>query len=317
MSGAQDVTASPGKCAIIIVFAIRDYKKAKPKIIDLCGRLEALVRSELNRFPDAQTGTVIAFGATAWRKLFKGWPVPEELTTFEPIQGEKHLAPSTPGDLFFHIRSSRMDVCQELAAIISQSLDGVVDSIDETHGFRNFDGRAMVGFVDGTENPTGDDSALFGSIASDSEKTGKADFSGGSYIFIQKYLHDMKAWEALTVEEQEKAIGRRKYNDLELTDEVKPENAHNAVTNIKGDQGEELKIVRANIPFANASKGEYGTYFLGYAGKFSTTKRMLENMFKGDPPGNTDRLLDFSKAVTGTLFFAPSAEYLASLAEEA
>jgi putative iron-dependent peroxidase len=210
-----------------------------------------------------------------------------------------------------------MDICQELAGMISQSLDGVVDSIDETHGFRNFDGRAIVGFVDGTENPTGAESLNFATIAPDPNKTGQADFSGGSYIFIQKYLHDLKGWEALPVDEQEKAIGRRKYNDLELTDERKPENAHNVVTNIKGQGGEELKIVRANIPFANASKGEFGTYFLGYAGKFSTTRKMLENMFLGDPPGNTDRLLDFSKAVTGTLFFAPSPDYLALLAEEA
>jgi putative iron-dependent peroxidase len=300
-----------------MVLGIRDYKKAKPKILEVCGKLEALVRSELNRFPDSATGTVLAFGATAWKKLFKGWPVPEELSLFEPIEGEKHLAPSTPGDLFIHIRSGRMDVCQELAGIISQSLDGVVESIDETHGFRNFDGRAMVGFVDGTENPTGDDTKEFATIAPDPQKTGKADFSGGSYVLIQKYLHDMKAWEALPVEEQEKTIGRRKYNDLELSDQAKPENAHNAVTNIKGENGEELKIVRANIPFANASKGEYGTYFLGYAGKFSTTKRMLQNMFQGDPPGNTDRLLDFSRAVTGTLFFAPAPDYLALLAEEA
>ncbi|MDR2301991.1 MAG: Dyp-type peroxidase [Deltaproteobacteria bacterium] len=317
MSGVQDVTASPGKCAIIMVLGIRDYKKAKPKLMEVCGKLDALVRSELNRFPDSATGAVVAFGAPAWKKLFKGWPVPEELAVFEPIKGEKHQAPSTPGDVFIHLRSARMDICQELSGIISQTLEGAVDSIDETHGFRNFDGRAMVGFVDGTENPTGDDTFGFATIAPDPKKTGKADFSGGSYVLIQKYLHDMKGWEGLTVEEQEKAIGRRKFNDLELSDVAKPENAHNAVTNIKGEDGEELKIVRANIPFANASKGEYGTYFLGYAGKFSTTRRMLENMFLGDPPGNTDRLLDFSTAVTGTLFFAPSPDYLARLAEEA
>ncbi|MDR0622325.1 MAG: Dyp-type peroxidase, partial [Deltaproteobacteria bacterium] len=253
MSGAQDVTASPGKNAIIMVLGIPDCGKAKPKILDLLGKLDALVRSELNRFPDSQTGAVVAFGEAAWRKLFPGWPVPPELAVFEPIVGEKHTAPSTPGDLFVHIRSSRMDVCQELAGIISQTLDGTVESIDETHGFRNFDGRAMVGFVDGTENPTGDDSVGFATIEADPAKTGKEDFSGGSYVLIQKYLHDMKGWEGLTVEEQEKAIGRRKFNDLELSDEAKPENAHNAVTNIKGEDGEELKIVRANIPFANAS----------------------------------------------------------------
>ena len=132
---------------------------------------------------------------------------------------------------------------------------------------------------------------------------------------MQKYLHDMNAWNALPVEEQEKTIGRKKFNDVELSDEEKPANAHNAVTNIQDSAGNDLKIVRANMPFANTSKGEYGTYFIGYAGTFSTTRRMLENMFVGDPAGNTDRLLDFSTAVTGTLFFAPSYDLLETLGE--
>jgi putative iron-dependent peroxidase len=293
-----------------MVDGLPNAELAKPAVLELCGRLEALVRSELNRFPGSETGAVMAFGAEAWSKLFPDQPKPPELQVFQPINGEKHQAPSTPGDLFFHVRSSRMDICQELSGLISQLLRGTAEPIDETRGFRYFDSRAIIGFVDGTENPEGDEKAEFAAITDSNSP-----FVGGSYVFIQKYLHDMAAWENLPVEEQEKAIGRRKFNDLELSDEVKPANAHNVVTNIKGEEGEELKIVRANIAFANAAKGEYGTYFLGYAGKFSTTRKMLENMFIGDPVGNTDRLLDFSKAVTGTLFFAPSTEFLAQLAE--
>ncbi|MDR1111507.1 MAG: Dyp-type peroxidase [Deltaproteobacteria bacterium] len=317
MSGVQDVTASPGQNAIIMVFGLDDPAQARERVLDLCGRLPALVRSELNRFPDSLAGMVVAFGARAWAGLLPGWPVPGELSVFEPIQGERHLAPSTPGDLFFHVRSARMDVCQELAAHVSRALSGVAESLDETHGFRYFDSRAIIGFVDGTENPSAEEAQGFATIAPDPAVTGKADFSGGSYVFIQKYLHDLKAWEELPVEEQEKAIGRRKFDDLELDGPAKPANAHNAVTNIRDQDGGELKIVRANIAFANPSRGEYGTYFLGYAGKFSTTRRMLQNMFLGDPPGNTDRLLDFSRAVSGTLFFAPSAGYLELLASEA
>ena len=183
--------------------------------------------------------------------------------------------------------------------------------IDEVQGFRYYDGRAIIGFVDGTENP--EDEARLAAAVIGAEDT---DFAGGSYAFVQKYLHDMDAWNALATEEQEKAIGRRKFNDVELSDEEKPENAHNAVTNIEDEHGNELKIVRANMPFANPAKGEFGTYFIGYAGKFSTTRKMLENMFIGDPVGNTDRLLDFSTAATGTLFFIPSAELLEELGED-
>ena len=119
----------------------------------------------------------------------------------------------------------------------------------------------------------------------------------------------MGEWNALSTEDQEKVIGRRKLKDVDVSDDEKPANAHNAVSNI----GDDKKIVRGNMPFANTSKGEYGTYFIGYARYFSTTKKMLENMFIGDPVGNTDRLLDFSKPITGTLFFAPSYDLLGAI----
>ena len=121
----------------------------------------------------------------------------------------------------------------------------------------------------------------------------------------------MVAWKSLTVEEQEKVIGRHKFNDVELTDEEKPSNAHNALANV----GDDFKIIRDNMPFANTSKGEYGTYFIGYANTFSTTRMMLQNMFIGNPPGNTDRLLDFSTPITGTLFFIPSYDLLDQLGD--
>ena len=200
-----------------------------------------------------------------------------------------------------------MGLCFEFASIIDEKLKGVVDSIDETHGFRYMDGKAIIGFVDGTENPAVDENPYHFAVIGDEDP----DLIGGSYIFVQKYIHDMTTWNSLPVEAQEKVIGRHKYNDVELSDEEKPQNAHNAVTNI----GDDLKIVRANMPFANTSKGEYGTYFIGYASTFSTTHKMLENMFIGDPVGNTDRLLAFSTPITGTLFFAPSYDLLAKLGE--
>jgi len=254
-----------------------------------------------------QFSCTIGFGADAWKQLFPEQGNPKELKTFETIKGAKYTAVSTPGDILLHIRAKQMGLCFEFASIIDEKLKGVVDSIDETHGFRYMDGKAIIGFVDGTENPAVDENPYHFAVIGDEEP----DFIGGSYIFVQKYIHDMTAWNSLPVEAQEKVIGRHKYNDVELSDEEKPQNAHNAVTNI----GDDLKIVRANMPFANTSKGEYGTYFIGYASTFSTTHKMLENMFIGDPVGNTDRLLDFSTPITGTLFFAPSYDLLAKLGE--
>ncbi|MDR2456625.1 MAG: Dyp-type peroxidase, partial [Deltaproteobacteria bacterium] len=247
MGGTQNVEAKPGQHAIFMVWGLPDYQKAKPKVLEVCGLLSAWVRSLLNRFPDSDTGAVMGFGALAWPGLFPDRKVPPELKVFEEIKGERHTAPSTPGDLFFHVRSSRVDVAQELAANISRIISTVAEPVDETQGFRFFDGRAIIGFVDGTENPENLDASRFARISGDNLFSGDEDHLLGSYAFVQKYLHDMTAWEALSVEEQEKAIGRRKFDDRELEDGVKPENAHNAVTNISDEDGEELKIVRANM----------------------------------------------------------------------
>ncbi|MDR3205003.1 MAG: Dyp-type peroxidase [Deltaproteobacteria bacterium] len=310
MFAIQNVEAKPGNHALFMVFALPDYQKATAQVKDLCGGLEAIIKSKLNRFGDSQTGAVMGFGAKAFAELFPKRNKPKELEEFKEIRGDKHLAPSTPGDLFFHIRSARIDLCHQVAEQITKALAGVTQSVDETHGFRYFDSRALIGFVDGTENPEAEEAAQAAKIPEGDE------YCGSSYAFVQKYLHDSSAWDALPVEEQEKAIGRRKFNDAELSEKEKPANAHNAVTNIKDDDGKELKIVRANMPFANPSKGEFGTYFIGYSGLFSTTKRMLENMFVGEPRGNYDRLLDFSRPITGTLFFIPSADLLSELSED-
>ncbi|MDR1167118.1 MAG: Dyp-type peroxidase [Deltaproteobacteria bacterium] len=306
----QDVTHKPGQSAIFLVYALNRPDETAP-IKAILAELPALTRSLRGRFPGQEVSCVAGIGATAWDCLFPGWKKPKELSPFVEIRGEKHVAPSTPGDLFFHIRASKMGLAYEVSGLIAETLGDSVYAIDEVQGFRYLDGRAIIGFVDGTENPELLEDALKFAAIGDEEP----DFRGGSYAFVQKYLHDMSAWRALSTEEQEKAVGRRKYDDRELPEGVKPENAHNAVTNITGPDGEELKIVRANMAFANASKGEHGTYFIGYASTFATTRKMLENMFIGDPPGNTDRLLDFSVAHTGTLFFVPSQELLAALAE--
>lgn len=307
----QDVAGSAGNNAIFIVYRLLNTPSTEDQVKDVCANFTAMIRSMKNRFPNGDFSAVIGFGAEAWKRLFPTVGTPRELTPFEEIAGTTHTAVSTPGDLLFHLRANEMGLCYEFASILDQKLKDAVESIDETHGFRYMDGKAIIGFVDGTENPTLDlDPYHFAVIGED-----EPDFAGGSYVFVQKYLHDMVKWNTTSTEEQEKVIGRHKFNDVELSDNEKPENAHNVVTNIQDEEGNDLKIVRGNMPFSNPSRGEYGTYFIGYASTFSTTRKMLENMFIGTPEGNTDRLLDFSTAVTGTLFFAPSYDLLGILGE--
>jgi putative iron-dependent peroxidase len=203
-----------------------------------------------------------------------------------------------------------MDLCFELASQIMAKLGDAVTAVDEVHGFRYFDDRDLLGFVDGTENPTAQ-AAVDAAYVGDED----AAFAGGSYVVVQKYLHDMAGWNALSTETQERIIGRGKLSDIELDDAVKPSYAHNALTIIE-EGGREIKIVRDNMPFGRVADGEFGTYFIGYARSPRTIEQMLENMFVGKPPGNYDRLLDFSVAKTGTLFFVPSATFLDDVADD-
>ena len=229
---------------------------------------------------------------------------------FREIHAGTRLALCTPGDLLFHIRAERMDLCFELASHIMARIRNAVAAADEVHGFRYFDNRDLIGFVDGMENPKGDE-------AINAVLIGEEDppFAGGSYVIVQKYLHDLNGWNGLSTEAQEAIIGRRKLSDVELDDSVKPTSAHNALTTIVKD-GKEIKILRDNMPFGRAGEGEFGTYFIGYSRSPNSIELMLENMFVGRPPGNYDRLLDFSRAVTGSLFFVPSAEFLDAAGQE-
>ena len=271
---------------------------------DTLPQISGLVSAIGFRDPSKHLSVVTSIGSDAWDRLFGG-PRPAELHPFVPLTGARHHAPATPGDLLFHIRAETMDVCFELAGRLTQALDGAVTVVDEVHGFNYFDNRDLLGFVDGTENPNG-------ATAENATRIGAEDpaFAGGCYVHIQRYVHDMPAWRALSVDQQQKVIGRTKFDDIELDDDVKPANSHIALNVITDADGNELKIVRRNMPYGAVGKGEFGTYFIGYSRTPAVTEQMLHNMFIGSPPGNTDRILDFSTAVTGGMFFVPTVDFL-------
>ena len=299
----QSVATPLTNAAIFLVVALNPGDDSRGAVRSLCADLAALVRSVGFRDLDGDLSCVMAFGSEAWDRLF-GLPRPAELHKFREIRAGARHAVSTPGDLLFHIRARRMDLCFELATQITTRLGTAVSPVDEVHGFRYFDARDLLGFVDGTENPTGR-AIIDATLIGDED----APFAGGSYVIVQKYLHDLAGWNALSTEAQERIIGRTKLSDIELDDATKPTSAHSALTVIEED-GQEIKILRDNMPFGQPSQGEFGTYFIGYSRSPRTIEQMLENMFVGRPPGNYDRLLDFSRAVTGNLFFVPSATFL-------
>jgi putative iron-dependent peroxidase len=310
MPAPQPVGAPLTRAAIFLVVTVKPGAVAETAVRALCADLSALLRSVGFRGPDERLSCIMAFGSDVWDRLF-GPARPTELHPFREIVAGPRHAVATPGDLLFHIRAERMDLCFELATQIMARLGDAASPTDEVHGFRYFDARDLLGFVDGTENPSGA-TALDATLIGDED----AAFAGGSYVIVQKYLHDIAGWNALPTETQERIIGRTKLSDIELDDAVKPTSAHNALTVIE-ENGREIKIVRDNMPFGNVGQGEFGTYFIGYSRSPRTIEQMLLNMFVGNPPGNYDRLLDFSTAVTGNLFFVPTATFLDDVTPDA
>jgi putative iron-dependent peroxidase len=299
---AQPVLTPQAASAIILVFAIDPGGESE--VHDVFADLTGLARTVATRIPTGGLAMVTGVGSAAWDRLFEG-PRPAELHPFQPIVGAKHQAVSTPGDLFFHLRAGTMDLCWELASLVTGRLKGAATVVDEVHGFRYFDERDLLGFVDGTENPTGSTAEAAIMIG-----TEDADFAGGSYVIVQKYLHNIGAWNDLTDEEQERVIGRRKLSNVELDDDVKPSNSHVALNTIIETDGTQRQILRENMPFGSLGAGAVGTYFIGYASTPSVTELMLQRMFLGDPLGNYDRILDFSTAMTGSLFYVCTADFL-------
>lgn len=305
----QPVVARLTRAAIFLVLTINPGRDSGKAVQSLCADLGGLLRAVGFRDLEGRLSCVMGFGSDAWDRLFPGQR-PKDLHPFKEIRGVHH-AVSTPGDVLFHIRAARMDLCFELAMQIMSRLDGAVATADQVQGFNYFDDRDLIGFVDGTESPV-DQAAIDVAIIGDEDPV----FAGGSYVIIQKYLHDLAKWNAIPVETQEGIIGRKKLTNIELDDSVKPTFAHNALTTIV-ENGEELDIVRDNMPFGDVAKGEFGTYFIGYARSPSRMEQMLINMFVGRPPGNYDRLLDVSQAITGSLFFVPSATFLENVDPDA
>ncbi|WP_119079244.1 Dyp-type peroxidase [Chitinophaga alhagiae] len=301
---SQNVTDYPNDNTYFLVWDLRkevDIVKIKTVFSQVCALVINLNNSALDRFPDAKASCVMGIGYEAWLTLGLPKPLPKELKNFVAVKGEKHTAVSTPGDLHFHIRADKKSLAYDMSSVISGLMKGIAVCTVEVHGFRYWDSRSILGFVDGTENPHGADRAFFAVIDEQDPA-----YKGGSYLFVQKYIHDLDAWKSLPVHEQEKIIGRSRDNDIEMADDVKPKNSHIALANI----GDDLKVVRDNMPFGNVSSNEMGTYFICYASTFATVEKMLTNMFIGDPPGNYDRILDFSTPQTGSLFFVPGLDML-------
>ena len=304
---AQSIDAPLSRAAIFLVVTVTNEQTALAKVSSVLDGLDDLIKTVGFRDLSGRLSCIAGIGRDLWDR-FHSDRRPQELRPFASIKGPAHTAPSTPGDLLFHIRAERPDLCFEFERILLDSLGAGVKVVDEVSGFRYFDARDLLGFVDGTANPTGLDlpaSALVGQE--------DADFAGGSYVVVQKYLHDLEAWARTPTPLQEEIIGRTKIDNVEIDDAAAPRKSHKSLATIVDADGHEYDILRDNMPFGRPGQQEFGTYFIGYSRYLWVIEKMLQRMYIGDPPGAYDRLLDFSTPHTGTTFFAPTRSALQTL----
>ncbi len=307
---AQSIDAPLSSAAVFLVVTVGRTDAALAKVRDVLGGLDDLIKTVGFRDLSGKLSCIAGVGSELWDRL-SGGHRPQELKPFAAIKGAVHSAPATPGDLLFHIRAERVDLTFEFERILLNSLGEAVSVVDEVCGFRYFDARDLLGFVDGVANPTGQDLPAAALVGDED-----ADFAGGSYVVVQKYLHNMGAWANTPTPQQEEIIGRTKIDNIELDDDNAPRKSHKSLATITDSEGNEYDILRDNMPFGRPGQGEFGTYFIGYTRYLWVIEKMLERMYVGDPPGAYDRLLDFSTPKTGTTFFAPSRPRLQQLVSE-
>lgn len=305
MTAQSVILPLPSNHARFIVLNLKNLS-----IDGLKQQLNALLSTRdrlITQHPEAEIKTSIAFGPELWAKLYH--TTPEGFKQLEPIQGAFEM-PVVPADVLIHIASARTDICFALSQSFFDGIQNQVEVLDERVCFRYLDGRDLTGFIDGTENPQfPDDRAETALLGEDS-----GIFEDGSFIFAQRYVHELEKWKRLKVDAQENVIGRSKLESIEMDDEHKPENAHIARVVIEDNEGEELEILRHSLPYGDG-QGEQGLFFIAYTKDLTRIDRMLVNMFGTQGDGIHDRLLHFVTPMDGAYFFAPNEEVLEEILE--
>lgn len=305
MTAQSVILPLPSDHARFIVLRLKDLtlEQLKEKLADLFNTRDRLI----TQHPHAQIKTAVAFGPELWAQLYA--QTPAGFQQLQPIEGAFQM-PAVPADVLIHIASARADICFALSQSFFEGIQDQVDVLDERVCFRYFDGRDMTGFIDGTENPQfPDDRAEVALLGEDA-----GIFEDGSFVFAQRYAHDLDKWKRLKVDAQEQVMGRTKLESIELDDEVKPDNAHVARTVVEDDEGEEMEILRHSLPYGDG-QGDQGLFFIAYTKDLTILDAMLERMFGTSGDGIHDRLLHFVTALDGAYYFAPSEELLETVLE--
>lgn len=299
------IIPAPSPNALFLILRVLDPPTNGRAVATVMAGVPALAEQVNVVAPPAKFVGTVGFGSAFWDTISPG-KRPAGLRLFQAISASGRSAPSTGGDVLLHLLSKRHDLNFEFAMRVRSQLGDMVEVMDEVHGFQYLDSRDLTGFIDGTENPAGAKDRTQVALIGEEEKA----FAGGSYVFTQRYVHNLKKWETVPTAEQEKVIGRKKKDSKELSAKAKPPTAHISRV-VMEEHGEELEIVRHSFPYGTVS--EAGLFFIAYSKTLDIPEKMLSRMLGASGDGLHDHLMDYTQAVTGATFFAPSLEVLKTL----
>ncbi|NPA72468.1 MAG: Dyp-type peroxidase [Gammaproteobacteria bacterium] len=245
---------------------------------------------------------VLSFGEQAWQTFQPKW-CPETLTSFTRLNGQQgHTAPSTQADLFFWLQGACIAEVFDGAMAIHNTMQSVANLKLEQRGFDYHHSTDLIGFEDGTANPKTDVLKRQAAVIPENRKG-----AGGSLVLSQKWVHDLTAWNNIPVHCQEAIVGRTKTDNIELEGEAMPDDSHINRTDLTVE-GEAMKIYRRSAPYGTVT--EHGLLFLAFACDLKRFSSQLESMYGLTEDKKIDQLLNFSKAVSGSYWFAPAVEDL-------
>ncbi len=300
------VIAEASRDAVFLNFNATHEPGSEQQVRKVLAELPAKVDALRAEMPEANFHLTAAIGSAYWDRI-SPHARPALLRPFPALENGVRVAPSTPIDLLLMLRADTHDACFEFAAEVTKALAGAAELEEEIHGFRYKDARDMTGFVDGTENPQGDD-RLEVALVGDED----SDFAGGSYLHIQVYEHDLEAWNRMPLKEQEDAYGRTKADNVEYPGDKKSPHAHTKRTSLKDAEGNSMEILRHSMPYGDSKRK--GLVFVSTCRTPEHFELMLKSMVQGDEEGRADRILEFTRAVSGAAFFVPSNSWLRGLA---
>lgn len=292
--------SDPTAFAEYLTFVLRDDDVTPARITDALAMIDNATRSIRQKDPAGNVSSTVGFSARGWALLFPDRPVPDGLVDFPAMSDGGRTFPATPGDVFVMVKAGRIDYAFQTAKYVISGFAPLADCVEDTRGFRYLDDRDLIDFVDGTENPVGDERAAAVLVP-------EGPYAGGSFLIVQRYIDREEQWASQSTEEQEGVIGRTKMDDIEIPDSAKKPYAHNVKSKVEID-GTEIKMYRQNRAIGNAL--EHGTMFVGFAAALSTITTSLTQMITADADGNYDHLLDFVDAHTGGAYFVPPQAFL-------